>query len=307
MTKLLFIFLSKFYFLYILLMTNVSFGAACCGGGLSVPSIIAGDDKQQFATSYSYSKVHADVSASGIWQRKLNEDITQILKIDYAAIWEDRFQYGISLPLHQRNVQGLHGGQSQGLGDTALLGGYEYLPDWDYHPYRPKGIGYISLTLPTGKNLYEEDNLSGLESRGRGFWALGIGTLLTKNFKKFDTLATFDLHKSFSKSVHNSQFQGSIEPGWGYSYSLGLGYNMKNLRWGHTLLWSYEDPIQTRGTIEAKGESQSVATGSFSVSYLTEQLSTLSLTYSDQTLYGNPTNTGLNKTLLLSFLKRWSR
>lgn len=307
MIKSLLIFSSSFYFLGALVISKVTLGSACCGGGLSVPSIIAGDDRQQLSTSYSYSKVHADVSASGIWQRKANEDITQILKLDYASIIEDRFQFGVSLPIHQRNVQGLQGGQSQGLGDTALQGGYEYLPDWDYHPYRPKGIGYISLTLPTGKSLYEEDNLSGLDSRGRGFWALGAGTLLTKTFKKIDTLATLELHKSFSKPVHNSQFQGTIEPGWGYSYSLGIGYNMNKLRLGHALLWSYEDPIQSQGNIVSKGNYQSVATGSFSVSYLTDQLLTVSLTYSDQTLYGEPTNTGLNKTILLSLLKRWSR
>lgn len=284
-----------------------SFAAACCGGGIAIPSIIAGDEKYQLATSLSTAKIFADVAANGVWQKRTNDDLTRILKLDMAAIFSDRYQYGVSIPIHERQVSGELGGSSHGLGDTAVQLGYEYLPDWDYSPYRPKGIGYLNLTLPTGKSLYEEDNFSGLESRGRGFWALGVGTLLTKNFKKWDTLATLDLHKSFSKKVSNSQFDGRIEPGWGYSYSLGLGYNWGDFRFGHAISWSHEDGIQTIGNISSIGSAQDVATGSISFSYLIEDLLSSSIVYSDQTWYGNPSNTGLNKTILLTLVKRWSR
>jgi hypothetical protein len=291
----------------ILFCTQKSFSAACCGGGFSVPSIIAGDDKTQLTSSYSYSKLDSDVSVNGVWQKRSNSDLTQIFKFDGASIYKDRYQFGASIPIHQRNMSGPQGGQASGLGDISLLSGYEYLPDWDYHPWRPKGIGYLSLTLPTGKSIHEEDNFSGINSRGRGFWALGAGTLLTKTFKKMDAFANFELHKSFAKKVSTSQLQGELVPGLGYSLTLGIGYNWDKIRFGHTISWLQEDPIKTTGSINTPGEIQRVATGSLSLSYLLEDYLSGSLTYSDQAWYGEPVNTGLNKTILLSLQKRWPR
>lgn len=282
-----------------------TFAAACCGGGFAAPALITGDDKAMLTTTYSNARIDTDVYSSGIWQKRQGDDISQIYKIEGARIFKDVFQYGFSLPLQTRQRSGNLGGTSTGLGDVALQVGYEYLPDWDYHPIRPKGVGFLSLTLPTGKSVYESDDPLGLDSRGRGFWALGLGTALVKNWARWDINSTFEIHRAFEKSVSSSQVSGKIKPGTGGSMALGAGYNIQDVRLGSSIAWTYEDPIQVEN--ETAASPQRYATGTLLASYLFQGNWASTLSYADQTWFGSPTNSSLSKTVSLSIQKRWAR
>lgn len=295
--------MSAFFLFY----SDLIFAASCCGGGFSAPALITGDQQSQFTTSYSQSRVDSDVSASGIWQKRQTDDHSQTLKLEGAIIINDRYQVGLSIPIQQRSVTCPEGGRSAGLGDISLLGGFEFLPDWDYSPWRPKGIVYTSVLIPSGKSIYDNDNLNGLKTAGRGFWALGLGTFLTKTFRKWDGFANLELHRSFEKDVSNSEFEGKAIPGYGLTYSVGLGYNWGNFRLGHSISWTQEDPVKSSGTLTSVAKEQRVATGSLSLGYLIQDYFSSSLTYSDQAWYGDPSNTTLNKMVLFAFQKSWAR
>lgn len=299
---------SLFLFSSALLFFASGAGAAsCCGGGFALPSIITGDDAAQLTATYSYSKIDADVFADGIWQKRSSNDRSQNYKIEGSHIFYDRYQAGLSVPVQTRERGGEQGGSSTGVGDVAGSLGYEYLPDWDYNPWRPHGIGFLSLTLPTGKSIYEFDDASGLDSNGRGFWALGLGTVLTKSWFAWDANSSFEIHRSFDKAVRNSQVQGTAKPGYGGSFSLGAGYNIKDLRIGGALAWSYEDPIGFAGSLSSPGAVSRYTTASLSLSYMLDQEWAGTLSYSDQTLFGSPVNTTLSKSVALLFQKRWAR
>lgn len=280
--------------------------AACCGGGFAVPSLITGDDKALITTTYINSKIDTDVFSNGVWQKRSDSDVTQTYKIEGAHIFKDVFQYGFSLPLQTRERSGGLGGDSTGLGDAALQLGYEYLPDWDYHPWRPKGVGFLTLTLPTGKSIYESDDALGLDSRGRGFWALGIGSALVKSWTRWDLNSTFEIHRSFEKQVNTAQLDGKIKPGTGGSLALGAGYNFKNLRLGSSIAWTYEDAIRMENE-NSLGSAQRAATGTLLASYLFLDNWAGTVSYADQTWFGSPTNTSLAKNFSLSIQKRWPR
>ncbi|MGZ3725334.1 MAG: serine protease spb1, partial [Pseudobdellovibrio sp.] len=98
-----------------------------------------------------------------------------------------------------------------------------------------------------------------------------------------------------------------IEPGNGGSFSLGCGYNMGDTRVGSSLAWNYEDPINVSGSTPSTGSDQRFATGSFLVSQMFDNLWAATLSYSDQTLFGDPSNATLSKTISLSLQKRWAR
>lgn len=68
----------------------------------------------------------------------------------------------------------------------------------------------MQLTLPTGKSRADSE-VGGLDSRGNGFWALGLGTLLTTTWAKFDSFASFEMHRFFGKEVSTSQFSGKLQ------------------------------------------------------------------------------------------------
>lgn len=295
-----------FNFGFVLLFGQSLHAASCCGGGFAVPSIITSDAKAQMTTTMSYSQIDTDVYSNGIWQKKNSLDSTQLYKIEASHIFADRFQVGASLPMQIRTRDGQDmGGTSSGLADVSAQLGYEYLPDWNYNPWRPKGVGFISLTLPTGKSVYESED--GLDSHGRGFFALGIGTILTKAWLKWDASATLEIHRSFDKVISNSQMLGNVQPGFGNSFSLGGGYNIGDSRLGTSIAWVNEDAINVDGTNPSKGDAQQYATGAVSFSQMYDNLWAATLSYSDQTLFGDPTNTSLSKSLSLSIQKRWSR
>ena len=270
-----------------------------------MPSIITGDDKAQITTSYSYSNLDTRVLTSGVWKKQKDLDTTQTLRLEGAHIFNDRYQAGLSIPVLTKNQEGLAGGEASGLGDAQALVGYEYLPDWDYNPWRPKGIGFLTLIAPTGSSQYDSDTL--YTNRGRGFWSLGAGTILTKNWVQWDVLGTVEIHKRFAKTVNNENFQGEVTPGWGHSIAIGGGYNFQNLRLGTSLSWNNEDAITDGGKNIYTFDKERYATLAILASYTFQQNWAGTLSYADQTLLGDPTNTTLSKTVSLMLQKRWAR
>jgi hypothetical protein len=281
--------------------------AACCGGGFAIPSLITGDDSSMVTTSFNYSKIDTDVSSDGLWKKDTDNQVTQTFKIDAAHIFNDRYQIGASVPVVMRS-RGSEDATS-GLGDSNLLLGYEYLPDWDYSLYRPKGIGFLELTVPTGKSIYDSQNYDQLDTFGRGFWALGLGTSLTKTIRMWDLSSLFEFHRSFAKAMNSVQAGGPItaHPGWGGSLNLAAGWNKGDFRLGAGLGWTYEDAVNVTGATDSNGVPQRYATASVVASYMWSQDWAGNVTYSDQTLFGSPLNTTLSKAVMLSLQKRWPR
>ena len=278
--------------------------AACCGGGFAAPAMIAGDDRAQITTSYSYSEVAVDsIDSQGVWHTWDHHQHSQTLRLEGAKIIDDRWQTGFAIPIITRTRLEQ---SSSGLGDVAISGGYEYLPDWDYNPYRPKGIGFLQLTLPTGRAKAESEN-GGLDSRGNGFLEIGVGTLLTKAIHRWDVVTSLEAHRGFEKPVSNSQIQGTLQPGFGGSFAIGAGYNTAHWRWGSSISWTYEDPISIRGTPNIDGASERFATATASASYLANDDWAGTLSYADQTLFGSPVNTSLAKSVALQVQRRWGR
>lgn len=284
-----------------------AFGAPCCGSGFTIPSIITGEDKAQLSASYNRARVYADVFTNGNWRRRQEKDVTEIYKLEGAHVFKDRFQAGVSLPYQRRTRDGAQADSSAGLGDTSFQLGYEYLPDWDYNPWRPKGIAYLSLIAPTGRSIYESKDGSGIDARGRGFWGVGAGNVFVKTWGDWDANSNVEVHYSFPKHVSNDTTEGTIRPSYGGSAALGAGRNYESLRLGALINWVYEAPTDVTGTTPSQGTLKRYATGSVLLSYLVTAQQSVVLSYSDQTLFGSPLNTSLSKSFTLFFQQRWER
>lgn len=287
-----------------LLTPRFALAAACCGGGLPVPALILGDERANFSSSLTVSEIRTDVSANGVWKDRSNKENAQTLRLDSAHIFRDRFQYGMSVPILRRERVN----NDAGLGDVAFNVGYEFLPEWDYHPIRPRGVGYLQLVLPTGRSIQESGLLDQVDSRGRGFWALGLGSAFTKVRGKFDAVAIFDVHRSFQKSGVDAP-AGSIDlkPGWGGTVSAGAGYTIGDFRLGGAASWIYEDAVAVSGAVESAGDVTRWAVATLSAVYSPNDEWTGSLSYSDQTVLGAPTNTALSRSVQVNVQRRWAR
>lgn len=291
----------------LLLLSRGVIAAPCCGSGFTIPSIITSDDRAQVAVSYSRALIHADVFTNGDWRERKEDDLTETLKLDGAHIFSDRYQLGFSLPIQKRTRTGAKSDSSTGLGDLALQVGYEFLPDWDYNPYRPKGIAYASLIAPTGRSIYESADGSGIDARGRGFWGGSLGVVLTKSWGAWDANTNIELHNSLPKNVSNATTRGLVKPSYGGSAALGGGYNWSDFRIGALINWQYEAPTDVEGSTPSRGSLRRLATGSLLASVLLPDNQSVVLSYSDQTIFGSPFNTTLAKTITLFFQQRWQR
>lgn len=286
------------------LLARTAWGAACCGGGFAAPSVISGDDRAQFSASYSSTNVVIDnVDPSGFWRRWDEHQQIRTMRIEGAHLISDRWQMGGALPFVSRSKQS----QSySGLGDLSATLAYEYLPDWDYNPVRPKGICFLQITAPTGKSKFESD-VGGLDSRGNGLWAVGFGTLLTKAIGGWDAFANMEIHRSLEKTISSSQVNGTLKPGFGGNVGVGGGYNTASWRFGGSITWTYEDPIALRGSTNIEGSLERYATAVAAVSFLASDEWVGTLSYADQTLFGSPTNTSLGRTIAFQLQRRWGR
>ena len=103
----------------ILLFSGNVFAAACCGGNSTIPSLITTDDRQTLSASVSHSQIDTDVYTNGVWKKRNDLETFDTYKIDAAFIFEDRYQWGFSLPVVKRAQSGVFGGSSSGIGDVS--------------------------------------------------------------------------------------------------------------------------------------------------------------------------------------------
>ncbi|MCM2281684.1 MAG: serine protease spb1 [Bdellovibrionaceae bacterium] len=297
-------------FVWVALGGRAAFGSTCCGGGFAAPALISGDEKAQLTASLAAQEITTDVYADGDWRDRSFRETSETIKIEGAHIFRDRWQVGASLPIIRRSRSGE---EASGTGDLSGSVGYEYLPEWDYNPWRPRGLGYLQLTIPTGTSVHDARAPYQLDSRGRGFWGVGAGTLLTKAWRTWDVFTRLEAHRSFAKRFAGATDSGILRPGWGGQFSLGAGYNFAQVRWGASLQWSYEDSVDviSAGAVgdvgNGSGSLERFATAAISGSYLWKDLLSLTVSYADQTLFGHPLNARLGQTVILQVQKRWAR
>jgi hypothetical protein len=278
--------------------------AACCGGGFSGATLITGDERANLRAALSATEiVVSHVDTRGIWRSWDDHQRLQSLQVSGARLVADRWQWGFNSQLMERT----HLRERYvGLADTSVSVGYEAIPDWDYNLYRPRVFVYSQFTLPTGKSRFES-NQGGLDSRGNGLWAMSIGGVALKGWGRWDGVAQIAIHRSLPRDLNDGPIQGKLEPGWGGSASFGGGYNQGDLRWGGLISFTYEDPIDIRGTQNIDGVLERYATGTLALTYQANSNWIGTISYADQTWFGSPLNTSLGRSLMLVAERRWDR
>jgi hypothetical protein len=294
-----------------------AWAAPCCGGGSAAPTILTGDDHAQLSASLSQAQVIGDAPTQGTAVFRADGDLeqTQTLKVEGAYLFSDRWQFGATLPVVRRSRSTpATQSTSTGFGDLNLNLAYEWLPEWEYSVWKPRGFVFYQELIPTGGSIYESSFNSidpwGLNARGRGFFASGIGAVFLKSWGGWDAAFVGEGHRSFSRTF--STFDGSLElsPGWGGSLALAGGFSPSSLplRFGLSLSPAFEEGVRARSaSLDSTSDPQLVWTTSVLLGWLVGHESTVSAIYSDQTLLGPASNASLSRTVSISFQRRWQR
>jgi hypothetical protein len=295
-----------------LLASRFVYSAPCCGGGANVPGIIGGDDLAQLSLTASNAFTVADALPGKEVRTRSGQDreLLQTLRVDAATLLSDRWQAAVSIPVirRSRDRKGTFG-ESTGLGDVSFSVAYEFLPQWSYSRWQPKGIVFADVILPTGKSLYESSAIYRLDSRGRGFWGAGAGVFLVKTWGSWDVFLLTELHRSFGKTVSLDVGSLDLSPGWGGSGTVAIGFSPGSGKWriGALLAYAREDGVQTTGVVKGSGSAVETLSPGAQLSYLWAPTLSLNVTYTDQTLFAANDNAAVNRTVALLLQKRWER
>ncbi|MCC6276514.1 MAG: hypothetical protein IT289_01215 [Oligoflexia bacterium] len=290
-------------FSLLFLINAKAFGAPCCASATSGPGLLSNEERSHLTTRVSRSSISNNIDSDGYWERTKDPVITQTMELSGAILLSDRWQIGMAVPFSERTTTSQ---KYSGLGDVSGTIGYEYLPDWDYHPWRPRAVGYFQITAPTGLSIYDEGSTTGSGALGQGFWTLGMGTLLTKAWGRWDVLALGEIHRSLSREI-KSQASLTANPGLGTSIGAGVGMSLGAWRLGGNVTWTYQDPISIRGNIDSEGTLQRYASASLSLNYMIDSTLAAQATYTDQNILGRPFNTSLSRIVSLQLRKQWVR
>lgn len=306
---------SLFLFTFSLFSISDAYAAPCCASSGAAPSIISGDDQTQFTLTTARSSVIGDAPDQGRAVFRSSDDSESSLthRIDMAQVFFDRYQAGLSIPVVSREVnRPSTQAQATRLGDVRVTAAYEALPEWTYSPWKPKGHVFLQGSLPTGRSLYDSQEIGAVDATGRGFYALAGGVLLSKTKGAWDGFFIPEIHYGFPRSFDGLNGNESIRvhPRFGMSFALGVGYSprMGNLRVGVRLqpVFNQSKIVKTSSNSSETG-TQSSWDSSLELSYLLNDHWSLLSSYTDQTLLGPAKNSTLSRTFAFGIQHRLAR
>jgi hypothetical protein len=167
--------------------------------------------------------------------------------------------------------------------------------------------------MPTGRSIYEAEDLLLLDSRGKGFWSARIGTAFTKVISHWNLISNIELVRSFSRSVDTLAFKSVIEPQNSLSAVVGAGYSFGDFTLQASLLHLYESKMTFSGTPSSVTTDSQVSTltigGSMPIGSenINGDMWFFRADYFDQRLFGEPKNTALSNGVSVSLSRSFSR
>ncbi len=301
--------LNKLFCLVALGVSSLSMGAACCGTGGLFPSLITGDDRRQLTATASVGSIVGDALTDGTWERRSagDSESRSTLRIDYASLLSDRWQWGLSLPVVTRSRSRPSASASAlGFGDVQVTLGFEALPQWSYSPWRPKGTVFVALTAPTGRSPFDSQTTYKVDAMGRGYWTVTVGGLLQKTWGNWDAMLLLEAHRPFPRTLSTPAGSIGMSPDPGVSSALGVGRSWGDFRLGALITASVEGPLRTSGAIVGVGSKVVSFPATLQLSYMLSDLWSLSGLYTDATWFGS-SNLPLARTVGVTLQTRWDR
>ena len=289
-------------------VVNIVEAAPCCSAGSALPALITSDDVGQFSVNQSMSSTVMDASSRGpaIVRSDSSAESTLSTRILAATKISEYFQIGggFSFLSRSTSVSGKEF-QESGLGDTELSVGYEFLPEWNYSRYRPKGVLYLQNVFPTGKAIQDPAALNIADVRGQGVFQNVFGAAFTKAFSDFDFYVTPEIRR-----LHSKTFSGGtrVSGTWGGALQLGAGWSMSRepIRFSLRTQPTFQGGriVENADQTSLSGDKWVWNTGA-DATYTFNEVNVLLLSYSDQTLFGPARNTTLERSLGVGYLRRW--
>lgn len=267
-------------FLSISILASSSFAGSCCISSLHVPSLLLGPEVAKISISQAVSETLYRAQQDATWTPVSERQMSAVQKIDGGLRFKNDFQFGASLGFMQSLSQ--DGGQALTDSSLSLAWG------------SATTLYYSSVLIPSGQSIYDQISADNFYS-GQGFWGLGVGTLSVKRFKFADVSGGAFIQDRLPRTT---QF-GRLDPGPLFQISANIFKAYSDFRFGSSFSHSHDQGLP------GQGEKRVSAFGVTAFFDLNES-DGLQLNYSDQTLFGKPTNSDLQRSWALAFRRQWN-
>lgn len=287
--------------------------ASCCGGGSSMPGPMTGDHMAQINTGLSHSALTHSVDDKGEFRKLSNDkiEITESFNISIHYLLSDLWQIRFGAPFKKNTLQNkvVHE-TSQGIGDikTSLM--YEFLPEYFYHPFKPRGFIFFEQSFNNSKSIYEAEKPYLTDAMGSGFYTSSLGLYFFKSVESWDISVSGEYHFSRPERFeNNSNNKFKVEPGDGYSLAISCGYSpifKPDLHFGVSLSYLRENASYIFGDVVSRTLAKTIYESSLSIGHLFNSVS-YSLVFSDQSFLGLGENVFTAKSITLNMLHFFDR
>jgi hypothetical protein len=292
----------------LLLSSSELLAGSCCGGGGTGVDIMLGDTKSVFRTKYSDETILADTNNKFINYRVQDEvESIRSLNLSYSYRLSELTQLGINIPVIEKTRQINNERKSlSGIGDPSINYAYEFLPEYTRNPYISQAFIFSQLSIPSSPSIFTTKRTDTLDTRGSGHEKYTIGTIFTKRknwgMTTFQSTISYRPGKKFDNSQlsnQNIQTKDSLD----YSLAINQSYDLSDqLAVNIGVSKSY---IGNKTTSVFKGNRQSSFKTPFttSIDYSKDDL-TILLSYTDDFVIGDSTNSTLSKTVTIGLIRR---
>jgi hypothetical protein len=299
----------------IILILAVSFlsvelkAASCCGGGASLPGLVLGDYQGQFVVSFSNAAITHDSNPDGAIKKRYanNQQVNERVVLTGAYLLNPLLQVGATVP-YQFTTYRTEANEeaSNGLGDIKLQTAYEFLPEYSYSAWKPRGFIFFEGTIATSNSIYDATKPFRTDSFGNGLNVPSVGFLFMKTYPIWDYLSAIEVHHGFNRSFKQSGQSFKVLPGFGATAMISIGYSPggSDFRIGSSLTYAYESKKEIVGLANQTSATEEVifAEVGVNISYLYRENS-FTLSYNDQVFLGVSQNTVLTRSLGFSFVQ----
>lgn len=292
----------KYLALLFIFLSKSLFASSCCGGGSSSSLIILGDNKEEWALGLAWRNDLGQTDREGIALFHDDSIIDQqsTLHFQYQRQMNDSFQLAIKSSLVQKTMkkQGRRE-KSQGLGDLDLQVNFEFMPEYTYSTYRPRGFIYSKLTIPNSRSLYNSHSSLYSDVRGHGLYTLSLGTSFIKKVKNY----------SLKAGIEGQHFFGQHFPGGRLKdyhkilFPLGIVYTLESSPFstGLTTTWNFQEEKSVEGQYASTSSKEYFWDFSTFVNWSVNRKETWGISYSDSTILGKNINSPLYRSFGITY------
>ena len=229
-------------FSFLTLPVKKIIAASCCGGSSVAPLIMSKEaDNTVFFSLSKDSLTHsADIKGRvNPFSSSLNSVIDQA-NLGLIHNVSSYIQIGGSVSFFKKYaITDSQKESSSGLRDVSLQLNYEFLPEFYYSRWKPRGFIFTSINFSLADSIYESSQIFQTSAVGNGQNSISTGFYFVKDWGQWDLNFLVSTSRLFPKSFFdnnqleniggsyqaNSNLELGISPNLG-AFRLGTGFNI---------------------------------------------------------------------------------